>query len=67
MVYNDARREESIMDVSEREKELITYYRALTIFNQQRVFTIARNSYEDRQRTMKVRENIEQAKARARA
>jgi len=48
---------EGLTELSEHEQELLTYYRALTVFNQRRVFTIARNAYDDVQRTTTFREN----------
>jgi len=44
-------------ELSPQEQELLTYYRALTNFNQRRVITIARNAYEDARRTLIFREN----------
>ena len=44
-------------ELSPQEQELLTYYRALTNFNQRRVITIARNAYEDARRTLQFREN----------
>ncbi len=43
--------------LSEHEQELLTYYRSLTAFNQRRVFTIARNAYDDVQRANMFRQN----------
>lgn len=48
---------EYLSELSEQEQELLTYYRSLTAFNQRRVFTIARNAYDDVQRTIKFRQN----------
>ncbi len=48
---------EDLTNVSEHEQELLTYYRSLTPFNQQRVFTIAKNAYVDVQRTALFRKN----------
>lgn len=41
---------EELTELSEQEQELLTYYRCLTSFTQQRVFSIVRNSYADIQR-----------------
>ncbi|WP_432821514.1 hypothetical protein [Trichloromonas sp.] len=49
-------------ELSPHEQELLTYYRSLTTFNQRRVFTIARNAYEDVRRANLFRENNYQTK-----
>jgi hypothetical protein len=48
---------ERMSELSKQEQELLIYYRSLTTFNQRRVVTIARNAYEDAQRTMSFRAN----------
>ncbi len=53
---------EGLSELCKQEQELLTYYRALTTFNQRRVFTIARNAYDDVQRAIRFRENNYQAK-----
>ncbi len=52
---------EDLSGLCKQEQELLTYYRALTTFNQRRVFTIARNAYDDIQRAIRFRENNYQA------
>ncbi|OHB29103.1 MAG: hypothetical protein A2X84_14025 [Desulfuromonadaceae bacterium GWC2_58_13] len=48
---------ERLSELSKAEQELLTYYRALTTFNQRRVITIAKNAYDDVQRTIRFRES----------
>jgi len=56
-MYDHNTKTEDLADLSKQEQELLTYYRSLTTFNQRRGITIARNAYDDVQRTVRFREN----------
>ncbi|WP_305043098.1 hypothetical protein [Geoalkalibacter sp.] len=46
------------LPITEQEEELITYFRGMTAFNQQRLLTIAGIAYENRRRTLALQEPI---------
>jgi hypothetical protein len=48
---------EEVSEQTKTEQELLTFYRALTTFQKRRIYTIARNAYQDVQRAHGFRTN----------
>jgi hypothetical protein len=50
------------MDVSEKEVELINYFRAISRFNRDRIFSLARTAHENFERMQKVQACVNSAR-----
>lgn len=46
------------IDVNEKEAELVNFFRAISQFNRERIFSLARNAHQDFQRAQKVQECV---------
>lgn len=46
------------MEVNEKEVELINYFRAISRFNRDRIFSLARSAHQDFQRAQKVQQCV---------
>ncbi|BCR06840.1 hypothetical protein DESUT3_39090 [Desulfuromonas versatilis] len=47
-----------ILDVTEKEAQLIQYFRTISRFNRERVFSMARNAADDFKRAEKIRDYL---------
>jgi hypothetical protein len=44
------------IEVNEQEAELINYFRQISLFNRERIFSLARNAHQDYLRAQKVQQ-----------
>lgn len=47
-----------LIDVNEKEAELLNYFREISLFNRERIFSLARNAHQDFRRAQKVQQCV---------